>query len=52
MLFSYLYYANYDIALFRLLAFFEIRIGETLSAYWSDINFEEQTINILNLNYS
>lgn len=43
---SYLYYANYDVALFRLLAFSGIRIGESLSVYWSDINFEEQTINI------
>lgn len=42
----YLYYSKLDVALFQLLAFTGIRIGECLSVYWSDIDFDNKTITI------
>lgn len=42
----HLYYSKLDVALFRLLAFSGIRIGECLSLYWSDLDFDKNTINI------
>lgn len=42
----HLYYSKLDVALFRLLAFSGIRIGECLSVYWSDLDFSKKTIDI------
>lgn len=42
----YLYCSRMDVALFRLLAFSGIRIGECLSLYWSDLDFDNQTLDI------
>lgn len=40
------YYAELDLALFRLLAFSGMRVGEALALNYSDINFEDNTITI------
>lgn len=42
----HLYCSRMDVALFRLLAFSGIRIGECLSLYWSDLDFDNQTLDI------
>ncbi|MGX6962465.1 site-specific integrase [Vagococcus xieshaowenii] len=42
----HLYYSKLDVALFRLLAFSGIRIGECLSLYWSDLDFDKNTLSI------
>lgn len=40
------YYAEFDLALFRLMAFSGMRIGEALALNWSDIDYENKTITI------
>ena len=40
------YYAEFDLALFRLMAFSGMRVGETLALNWSDIDYENKTISI------
>lgn len=40
------YYAQFDLALFRLLAYSGMRIGEALSLTWQDIDFKEHMLNI------
>ncbi|WNF91311.1 tyrosine-type recombinase/integrase [Vagococcus fluvialis] len=42
----HLYYSKLDVALFRLLAFSGIRIGECLSLYWSDLDFNKNTLHV------
>ncbi|MFW8053267.1 tyrosine-type recombinase/integrase [Vagococcus fluvialis] len=42
----HLYYSKQDVALFRLLAFSGIRIGECLSLYWSDVDFNNCSLHI------
>lgn len=40
------YYAEFDLALFRLMAFSGMRVGEALALNWSDIDYENKTITI------
>jgi len=40
------YYAEFDAAVFRLLAYSGMRIGEALALSWEDISFEDKTVNI------
>lgn len=40
------YFAHYDLALYRLLAFSGIRGGEASALNWSDIDFSKKTISI------
>lgn len=40
------YYAEFDLALFRLMAFSGMRVGETLALNWSDIDYDNKTISI------
>ncbi|UDM74077.1 site-specific integrase [Vagococcus fluvialis] len=40
------YYAEFDLALFRLMAFSGMRVGETLALNWSDIDYNNKTISI------
>lgn len=40
------YYAEFDKAVFRLLAFSGARIGELLALKWSDVNFDTNTLTI------
>lgn len=40
------YYAEFDAAVFRLLAYSGMRIGEALALSWEDINFEDKIVDI------
>ncbi|MBO0475072.1 site-specific integrase [Enterococcus ureasiticus] len=40
------YYAEFDAAIFRLLAYTGMRIGEALALNWDDISFEDKTVDI------
>ncbi|NKC66711.1 site-specific integrase [Vagococcus fluvialis] len=40
------YYAEFNLALFRLMAFSGMRVGETLALNWSDIDYDNKTISI------
>ncbi|RXV42217.1 site-specific integrase [Enterococcus faecalis] len=40
------YYADLDCAIFRLLSFTGIRVGEALALNWNDIDIKEQVVNI------
>ncbi|MCV2508144.1 site-specific integrase, partial [Melissococcus plutonius] len=40
------YYTEFDIAIFRLLAFSGLRIGEVLALNWDDIDFNKKTVTI------
>ena len=40
------YYAEFDAAIFRLLAYTGMRIGEALALNWDDIDFSNKTIDI------
>ncbi|OTP09601.1 hypothetical protein A5844_002380 [Enterococcus sp. 10A9_DIV0425] len=44
--FLYKYFAEWDLTLYRTLAFTGIRGGEALALLWDDINFNEGTLNI------
>lgn len=43
---------DHDLAMFTLLAYTGMRIGEALALQWSDINFDEQTIAIRKTMYN
>lgn len=40
------YYSEFDLALFRLMAFSGVRVGEALALNWSDIDYENKTVTI------
>lgn len=40
------YYAEFDSAVFRLLAYSGMRVGEVLALNWDDIDFNEKTVDI------
>lgn len=40
------YYAEFDLSLFRLLAFSGVRVGEALALQWSDIDHNKQTLSV------
>ncbi|HGF7252508.1 TPA: tyrosine-type recombinase/integrase [Enterococcus faecium] len=44
--FLYKYFAEWDLTLYRILAFTGVRGGEALALLWDDINFYERTLDI------
>ncbi|MFW7418703.1 tyrosine-type recombinase/integrase [Vagococcus fluvialis] len=40
------YYSEFDLALFRLMAFSGVRVGEALALNWSDIDYENKAVTI------